>query len=213
MYKRLNVRSIMAVPFSSTPNGFLVIRNPSRYNNRTSTLIALAYILHRAMTQKNYIERTRMVLPPEEIKSDKDVIINFFGDMEIVTQNGVWREHDFNSPKSSRAIAYILLQRKSVHSALAISDALYPEDNADADTINKNIRGYIYRFRKSFELISNHKLIEYTSNGYRLNPNLNIRTDLQQFENIWELVQQNIPITYKAYMLKRAIKLYKGAIF
>ena len=38
----------------------------------------LAYILHRAMTQKNYIERTRMVLPPEEIKSDKDVIINFF---------------------------------------------------------------------------------------------------------------------------------------
>jgi len=44
VYKRLNVRSIMAVPFSSTPNGFLVIRNPSRYNNRTSTLIALAYL-------------------------------------------------------------------------------------------------------------------------------------------------------------------------
>lgn len=46
-----------------------------------------------------------------------------------------------------------------------------------------------------------------------MNPTLNIRTDLQQFENIWEQVQQDIPIPHKVYMLKRAIKLYKGAVF
>ncbi len=84
-----------------------------------------------------------MALTPEEIKSDKDIIINFFGDMEIITQDGVWKEHDFNSPKSSRAVAYVMLQRKTAHSALAIADALYPEDTADVDTINKNIRGYM----------------------------------------------------------------------
>ncbi len=83
----------------------------------------------------------------------------------------------------------------------------------DTDTINKNIRGYIYRFRKSFELISKHRLIEYTSNGYKLNATLNIKTDIHQFENIWEQVQQDIPMTHKVHLLKRAIKLYKGAVF
>lgn len=213
VYNRLDVHTLIAVPFGPKPLGFLVLRNPTRYKTLTSAARGFAYIIHRALAQKRTIDRVKMALTPEEIKSDKDIIINFFGDMEIITQDGVWKEHDFNSPKSSRAVAYIMLQRKSAHSALAIADALYPEDNADIDTINKNIRGYIYRFRKSFELISKHKLIEYTSNGYRLNPTLNIKTDLQQFENIWEQVQQDIPIPHKVYMLKRAIKLYKGAVF
>ena len=76
-----------------------------------------------------------MAITPEEIKSDKDIVINFFGDMEIITQDGVWKEHDFNSPKSSRAVAYVMLQRKTAHSPLAIADALHPEDTADVDTI------------------------------------------------------------------------------
>ena len=212
-YTRLGVRTMIAVPFGPKPLGFLVLRNPTRYNTLTSAARGFAYIVHRALAQKRTIDRVKMALTPEEIKSDKDIVINFFGDMEIITQDGVWKEHDFNSPKCCRTATYIMLQRKTAHSALAIADALYPEENADIDTINKNIRGYIYRFRKSFELISKHKLIEYTSNGYRLNPALNIKTDLQQFETIWEQVQQDIPVTHKVYLLKQAIKLYKGAVF
>lgn len=213
MLKRLDVHNLIAVPFGPKPLGFLVLRNPSRYNSFASAARGFGFFAHRALTQQRTIDRVKMALTPEEIKSDKDIVINFFGDMEIITQDGVWKEHDFASPKCCRAAAYIMLQRKTAHSALAIADALYPEDTADVDTINKNIRGYIYRFRKSFELICKHKLIEYTSNGYRLNPTLNIKTDLQQFETIWEQTQQEIPVTHKVYLLKRAIKLYKGAVF
>ena len=212
-YRRLDVHTLISIPFGPKPTGFLVLRNPKQYNTFTSAARGFAYIVHCALAHKRAIDRAKMALTPEEIKSDKDVIINFFGDMEITTQDGVWKELDFASPKCCRTAAYIMLQRKSAHSALAIADALYPEETADIDTINKNIRGYIYRFRKSFEPICKHKLIEYTSNGYRLNPTLNIKTDLQQFETIWEQVQQDIPITHKVYMLKRAVKLYKGAVF
>ena len=211
--KRLDVHTLIAVPFGPKPVGFLVLRNPTRYINYTGAARGLAYITHKALRQKRSIDRAKMALTPEEIKSDKDIIMNFFGEIEITTQDGVWKEHDFASPKCCRTAAFVMLQRKSAHSALAIADALYPEETADVDTINKNIRGYIYRFRKSFEPICKHKLIEYTSNGYRLNPALNIKTDLQQFETIWEQVQQDIPITHKVYMLKRAVKLYKGAVF
>ena len=213
VYWRLEVQSVMAVPFGPKPMGFLVVRNLKRYNNRTSTLNILAYVLHRAIAQKNTMERVRMALTPDEIKTDNDVIINFFGGMEITTSAGVWKDQDFNSPKSSRAVAYIMLNRKTAHSALAIADALYPEDGSDIDIINKNIRGYIYRFRKSFEPICKHSLIDYNTNGYRLNPALNITTDLQQFERIWKRSQKDIPIPQKVHLLKQAFKLYRGAVF
>lgn len=212
-YNRMGIRSLIAVPFGPNPVGFLVLKNPTRYNAYTSAVSIFAYVLHRAIAQRNTIERAKMILTPKEIENAEDIIINFFGYMEIITQDGVWREQDFNSPKCSRAIAYIILQGNSTHSALAIADALYPEDTLDVETINKNIRGYIYRFRKSFRLISKHDLIEYTAHGYKLNPSLNIKTDLQQFDELWEQAQQEIPLTYKVYMLKRAIRLYKGSVF
>jgi len=212
-YKRLGVETMIALPFGPKPLGFLVIRNPTRYKTFTGAGRGFAYICHRALAQKRTIDRIKMALTPEEIKSDKDIIINFFGDLEIITQDGIWKEHDFNSPKCIRAVAFVILHGKSSHSALAIAEALYPEENIDVEIINKNIRGYMYRFRKSFELICKHKLVDYTSNGYKINTTLNIKTDIQQFENIWEQIQQDIPITHKVHLLKRAIKLYKGAVF
>lgn len=213
MYQRLKANSVIAVPFGPNPVGFLAVRNPTRYRTLVSTMSILAYVLHRAMAQQKTIERAKMALSPDRIQTDRDIIVNLFGGMEIRTKGGIWREHDFNSPKSSRAIAYILLHRKTAHSALAIADALYPEDNSDADTINKNVRGYIYRFRKSFEPISDYKLIEYMANGYRVNSVLHVMTDLEQFEGLWEQAQKDIPIPTKVNLLKSAIALYKGSVF
>ncbi len=213
IYKRLGAESLLAVPFGPNPLGFLVLRNPTKYIRLASTLNTLAYVMHRAMAQRDTLNRRRMALAPEEIKSDKDIVINFFGDIEIYTKIGVWKESEFHSPKSCRAAAYIMLHGKSAHSALAIADALSTEDTSDVDTINKNIRAYMYRFRKSFDIISKHKLIEYGANGYRLNPNLNIKTDIQQFEALWELSKQNIPLPQKVHTLKQAIRLYRGSVF
>ena len=213
VYKRLEVKSVLAVPYGPNPLGFLVVRNPVRYGERTSALKSFAYVVHRAIAQKNALEKARMALTPAEIQSDTDIIINFFGNMEIITQDGAWNEHDFNSPKCCRTVAYILLQGKSAHSALAIANALYPEDDLDIDSIYKNISVYIYRFRKSFEPICKHSLIDYNTNGYRLNPALNVTTDLQQFERLWKRSQQDIPIPQKVHLLKRAFKLYRGSVF
>ncbi len=212
VYKKLHASSAMAVPFGPNPVGFLVLRNITRYMGLTGAMNIFAYVLHRAIAQRDAINKAKMALSLDEIKSEKDIIINFFGDMEIYTQNGIWRESEFNFPKSSRTIAYILLHSRKSHSALSIADALYPEDSADIDTINKNIRGYIYRFRKSFEPISDQWLIDYTPNGYRLNPALHITTDLQKFEHIREQLLDNPPISHKVYLLKQTFRLYRGSV-
>ena len=94
VYQRLRVKSIIAVPFGDGPVGFLAIRNPKRYIYRTGMMNILAYILLCAMAQRKTNARLKMTLSPEIIQNDQDVLINFFGALEICTIKGVWREHD-----------------------------------------------------------------------------------------------------------------------
>lgn len=78
-------------------------------------LSALAYVLQRAMAQQKMIESAKLAPMPDLVQSNKDVAINFFGDMEICTRKGVLSERFFNSPKSSRVVTYIILNPKTAH--------------------------------------------------------------------------------------------------
>lgn len=142
VYERLFVQSLIAVPFIPSPTGFLVIRNPSRYIDRSSMLSALAHVLHRAMAQQKAIESAKLAPTPDLIQSSKDVAINFFGDMEICTKKGVLSERFFNSPKSSRVITYIILNPKTAHPPLEIYHALWPDECVEPEVAGRNIRGY-----------------------------------------------------------------------
>ena len=153
VYERLFVQSLIAVPFIPSPTGFLVIRNPSRYIDRSSMLSALAHVLHRAMAQQKAIESAKLAPTPDLVQSSKDVAINFFGDMEICTKKGILSERFFNSPKSSRVITYIILNPKTAHPPLEIYHALWPDECVEPEVAGRNIRGYVYRFRQEFSLI------------------------------------------------------------
>lgn len=213
VYQRFDVKSLIAVPFAPNPTGFFVIRNPSRYLNYSTMLTVLAYVLHRALAQQNMLDSARLSLTSDKIENDKDVIINFFGNMEICTSKGVLREQDFKSPKSSRVATYLMLHRKAAHPPLEIASALWPNDTSDPEAISGNIRGYIYRFRQAFSLISDYQMIESTPNGYRINPKLHIMTDLQQFDKLWEHAQAANSTSQKIELLKKAFALYRGHVF
>lgn len=213
LYRRFSVESIIAVPFTPNPVGFFVIRNPRRYLNYTTMLTVLAYVLHRALAQQKILSASQLSLSPERIQSNKDIIINFFGNMEIYTAKGVLREQDFKSPKSARVATYLMLHRKATHPPLEIASALWPDDSSDVDAVSGNIRGYIYRFRQAASLISDYQVIESTPNGYRINPELHIMTDLQQFDKLWENAQSVGSTLQKIELLKKAFDLYRGHVF
>lgn len=213
VYKRLEVESVIGVPFGPNPVGFLAIRNPTRYVNQTSTMSVLAYVLHRAMAQQKTIDSSKLALSVDEIQSDRDIIINFFGSMEIHTSQGVLKECDFNSPKSSRVATYLLLNRKSAHAAWEIVEALWPDEPEKMETLSTYIRGYIHTFRKAFSLISEYPLIETAANGYQINHDFHIMTDLEKFDLLWGQAQHAISTTHKVDLLKQAVALYKGHVF
>lgn len=213
VYRRLFIQSVIAAPFAPNPVGFLVIRNPSRYIEHTSMLNVFAYVLHRAMAQQKVLESAKLMPTSEDIQNDKDIVVKFFGDMEICTSKGVLSERFFNSPKSSRVVAYLLLNPKTAHPPLEIYHTLWPEECIEPEVAGRNIRGYIYRFRQAFSLICDYPLIESTANGYRINPNLNIITDVQQFDRLCEAMRQTVLSVQKVNFMKKALHLYRGPLF
>lgn len=213
LYQRMEAKSIMGVPIKPRPTGFLVIRNPKRYLKQSSMLQMLAFVVLTNYNEKKFLDSARMTLSPEAIKSDKDIIINFLGNMEICTSKGVLREQDFKAPKCTRVVTYLMLHRKAAHPPLEIAEALWPNDNSSPEAISSNIRGLIYRFRQAFSLISDYPLIEATPNGYRLNPELNIMTDLHMFDRLWNLVQDTSSTSIKVDLMKQAISIYRGPLF
>ena len=75
------------------------------------------------------------------------------------------------------------------------------------------VRNYIHTFKKAFDLVSPYPLIVSTANGYGVNPELNIMTDLRQFDLLWENAQHATSISHKVELLKQAAALYKGSVF
>lgn len=212
VYKRLNVTSVIAVPVKPRPVGFLVIRNPQRYANDCRALRMMAYVVLNAVNQKTMFDSTQMTFSPDNIRNESDILINMFGNLEIYTKRGVLKESDLNSPKIYRMIAYMLMSRKISVTTFELAAAVYPNEIVDMDNPGKNLKSLLYRFRQAFGLISSLQLIKTTPNGYRLNSQLNIMTDLEQFDYCWEVAQQTTSIIHRVELLKKAILLYKGDV-
>ncbi len=213
IYKRFHANSIIGVPIKPRPTAFLVVRNPKRYINRSSMLQMLAFVVLSAVNEKKFIDGIKMSVSQEKIKNEKDIVVNLFGPIEIYTKRGKLNEEILKSPKIWRLIVYMLLHPKKSHPPLEISAALWEEDVLDPDAIGNSIRGLIRRFRQAFELISEYDLIQSTPNGYIINPDLNIMTDLQQFDAYWEAVQGATATMRKVELLKKAVSLYRGPVF
>lgn len=215
VYKRLNAQSVIAAPFWKNPSGFLLVRNPKRFKRYTSLLQMFAYVAVSTINEKKLLERSNQSFSPEDIKRDTDVIINLFGELSVYTSKGVLTEGVLNSPKLSRLLAYLVLHRERAVPPRMIVDALWPEE--EIENPGNKIKALAFRLQSAFSIISDYRLVVSTTNGYRLNPELNIMTDLDQFDR-YRRDAQNMPSSSnssdsKIELLKKAATLYRGSLF
>ena len=171
----------------------------------------LTFALVTLINEYHLLESRKLTIISPRITNDTDVYITLFGDLKITTKAGVLSEDELKSPKISRLLVYLLMSRKSACSPREIVDALWPDE--DVDNAVKNIKGLIYRLQHAFGLISEYRLIVSTTNGYQLNPKLNIFTDFHLFDKKWNIAIKAIDIEEKIYYLKKAVDLYQGPLF
>lgn len=210
-YIKQHCKSLLAVPVKPRPTGFLVIRNPKRYIERSSMLQMLAFVILASINEENLIKGLKLRITPDYIEHDTDVIINLLGDLEIYTANGVLRETDLKSPLICKLLAYMLINKKSVIIPRHLTEALWPDDSVDSD-MNQKLRALVFRLRQAFNLISEYQLIESITTGYCFNPKLHITTDLQQFDKLWDTAQNAASTVIKIEALKEIMRIYKGSV-
>lgn len=214
LYERCCAQSVLAVPFWKNPTGFMIVRNPKRYNTdpyESGFLQALAFVTFSAITEQKLINRTRKAFSPDAIKDDKDVMVNLFGKLEIYTSKGVLTEAEISSPRICRFLVYMLIHGKYPIAPRTILERIWPDE--DVETAGTKIKSLAYRTKNLFEIICDHRLIVSTPLGYQLNPELNIMTDTQQFEEYWFKAQNALTLQTKIELLKKATELYRGNLF
>lgn len=210
LYSRCEADSILAVPFWKNPVGFLIVRNPKRYINKSSFLQMLAYVVFSSVTEKKLLDRGNKAFSPENIKNDNDVIINLFGKMEIYTSKGVIREEELNAPITWRFLAYLVMHKNQANLPSVIYDAVWGEE--DLSKASANVKATAFRLRNAFSIICDQHLVISTAKGYQINPELNVITDVEQFDELWEQSQNAVTLQTKIKLLQDAVKLYKGDI-
>ena len=212
LYQRLGIHSVLAIPLEPRPVALIAVRNPKRYIHQTSMLKLLAYVLLVAYNDKRMVDSLSLTFSPENIKSSHDVFISLFGELKIHTSRGVLRESDLKSPKISRLLTFLLLSKKSTVTSLEIMQAVWPEELEDADEPAKKVKYLVYRLRQAFSLISDEQLILSTPFGYQFNPDLNITTDFQRFDELCVAAAKATSVVNKVGLLEKAIEQYQGKL-
>lgn len=208
--KANRVHSLIAVPFWKRPTGFLIVRNPKRYVTRSSLLQMMAFVAVSSVNEKRLMERTQLALTPAVIQKDTDIVVNLFNELQIITTKGALTERDLNSPMIVHLVAYLLLHGKRNNQPQEIFQTLWPDE--DNERANVKVKSIVYRFQQMFNLICDHRLIEYVGGSYRINPELNVMTDLDMFTDAWNQAAVGSDLVTKGHMLKKAMDIYKNGL-
>lgn len=206
-----DVKSFLAVPYSRREHGIIFLRNPKRYGDKPEMLRIISNILIQEINEQKHLDRLKINAASADIRKDADVIINLFGGIEIITEQGKLVEAEMKSHTCSKIFALLMLNRHRGMPAKELSDFIWADKDYDNPT--GNLRSNLYRLRNMFELLSDSELIVTTPNGYRINPDLKIVTDYEQFEKLCKSITPFTGDQMQIEILKEAVELYDGKLF
>lgn len=209
VYSKQEVRSILAVPYHKREKGFLLLRNPKRYGDKPEMLQIMANILVAEINEQKHLDR--MKAESENMDTSAEIIINLFGGLEIITNKGTLSEAEIKSPLACKLLVLLMMNRHRSMTGRELADAIWPD--ADYTDPTGKLRTLLYRFRTTFRLLSDKELIVTSANGYRINGELSIRTDYEDFEKICDVSMKAYDRYQKKELLCKAIKLYRGKLF
>lgn len=209
VYSKQEVRSILAVPYHKREKGFLLLRNPKRYGDKPELLQIMANILVSEINEQKHLDR--MKAESERMDASAEIVINLFGGLEIITNKGTLSEAEIKSPLACKLLVLLMMHRHRSMTGRELADALWPD--ADYTDPTGKLRTLLYRFRTTFRLISDKELIVTSANGYRINGELTIRTDYEDFERTCDVSKKAYDRYQKKELLCKAVKTYQGKLF
>ncbi len=206
-----DVKSFMAVPYSRRERGIIFLRNPKRFSGRQEMLRISSNILIQEINEQKHLDRLKLNAASADLRKDADVLVNLFGGIEVMTEQGKLVEAEMNSAVCSKLFVFLMLNRQRAIPASVLCETIW----ADKEYENpiSNLRSTLYRLRNMFDLLFEGDIIVTSKNGYRINPDIKIHADFEHFEKLCNSMTPFMPKESKINILKEAVEIYDGKLF
>ena len=209
-FREYGVTTLLAAPFSKRINqGFIAVDDPTRYTDDPVFLFIASYAV---VVELNEIKQQQSLLAATKASkyNPEDIHINFFGGMEIISSKGTLTGEDIKADQCYLLLAYLILNHKKNFSIDTLAEIICPYDELDSPY--KVVNNIVYRLRRTLSVIGLDKLVIGKNGTFQINPNFNIHTDFDRFEDacIQLKTEENPDMRHSLY--HSAVDMYKGQL-
>lgn len=130
--------------------------------------------------------------------------------MEIISSKGTLTGEDIKADQCYLLLAYLILNHKKNFSVDTLAEIICPYDELDSPY--KVVNNIVYRLRRTLSVIGLDKLVIGKNGTFQINPNFNIHTDFDRFEDacIQLKTEENPDMRHSLY--HSAVDMYKGQL-
>ena len=209
-FREYRVTTLLAAPFSKRINqGFIAVDDPTCYADDPVFLFIASYAV---VVELNEIKQQQSLLAATKASkyNPEDIHINFFGGMEIISSKGTLTGEDIKADQCYLLLAYFILNHKKNFSVDTLAEIICSYDELDLPY--KVINNIVYRLRRTLSVIGLDKLVIGKNGTFQINPNFNIHTDFDRFEDacIQLKTEENPDMRHSLY--HSAVDMYKGQL-
>lgn len=209
-YKKYNVNSIIAIPFSKFHlRGYITVSNPTKSKIDTTFLRLMS---HGIVLELNEIRMNKTIQAATRqipLISPTDVYINCFGTLEIHNSRGVLTDDQF-SDQMYGLIGCLALMPNHTATVQQIASFLWPDDTCE--TPSRNISRVIYRLKPILSIVEVEDLIVSKANTFSFNSKYQITVDAVVFEKIYEELKDAASKEKAVLMYQTAMRIYRGEL-
>ena len=180
-FREYGVTTLLAAPFSKRINqGFIAVDDPTRYTDDPVFLFIASYAV---VVELNEIKQQQSLLAATKASkyNPEDIHVNFFGGMEIISSKGTLTGEDIKADQCYLLLAYLILNHKKNFTVDTLAEIICPYDELDSPY--KVVNNIVYRLRRTLSVIGLDKLVIGKNGIFQINPNFNIHTDFDRFED------------------------------
>lgn len=202
MYKRLEVKSVIGVPYRNMNMGLMVVKNPKRFKSEALALNVMSYITTMEVIEVNRRKNIQRHVEATDMLNYNDVRIKLFGEFTIESKDLLIKGEDVKSELIKFAVAYMTVNVGKSFPKEKLSSVYYNgTDTACWPDIIYKFRQKCRELRPAMENQTCDLINTYNS-GYGLCKKLNIESDVDTFEKMVKLIDDTGIIDSKIDILK-----------
>jgi len=212
-YRRLEVRSVMGVPFGQHPLGFMVVKNLNRYFDHPELLQIACFVAMMMLRQKRRQETRQRIQAAEGTGDNRQLIrLNILGPHSLELNGDRIDEATLKhrNRRGWQVLVYLALHTYPQEQNKMFQE-LWPDE--DLENARVNTRKAISRLHGDLAFYDDVKVIDMRNGMLKFTDDVYIETDAAEMEKLFKESKRTGGNESKIEFLKKAYSLYRGRVF